>query len=147
MCRSFTFASDPDQHVCEVQLVHAGMLTARKHCNAHAAYAKFRSALELLETFGLAPGSPEETQASGAVDTQHHEFVQTLEDGYKTLKDWYVDIRWNEFAAGTASSKELLEAEVEFTELANRRSEESSEEDDARTLRGTSPARGKRRPF
>ena len=52
---SFTFASDPDQHICEVQLVHAGMLTARKHCNAHTMYSKFRSALELLETFGLGP--------------------------------------------------------------------------------------------
>ena len=34
--------------------MHAGMLTARKHCNAHAAYSKFRSAQELLETFGSA---------------------------------------------------------------------------------------------
>merc|ERR1719201_2750885 len=55
---NFTFLSDPDQHVCEVQLVHEGMLTARKHCNAHTAYSKFRSALELLETFGLMQTPP-----------------------------------------------------------------------------------------
>ena len=50
---SFSFASDPDHHICELQLVHVAMLTARKQCNAHSAYSKFRSALELLETFGL----------------------------------------------------------------------------------------------
>ena len=53
MPASFTFVSDPDQHMCEVQLVHAEMCTARKHCNAHAEYTKFRSALELLDTFGV----------------------------------------------------------------------------------------------
>merc|ERR1719409_2027490 len=57
---NFTFVSDPDQHVCEVQLVHEGMLTARKHCNAHAAYSKFRSALEMLEAFGLMDPAAEE---------------------------------------------------------------------------------------
>ena len=84
--RSFTFVSDPDQHVCEVQLVHEGMLTARKHCNAHAAYAKFRSALELLETFGLMTLPPLTDEAKMDVSTeakvaseeltQHHKFVQ-----------------------------------------------------------------------
>ena len=50
--------------------MHAGMLTARKHCNAHNAYAKFRSAMELLETFGLASLPPvrvRENDASGPV--------------------------------------------------------------------------------
>ena len=104
---SFTFASDPDQHICEVQLVHEGMLTARKHCNAHNAYAKFRSALELLETFGLASVPARENNALGDaslklentcgiasiesrrgnalgdVDMAHREFVQSIEDGYE----------------------------------------------------------------
>ena len=80
---SFTFASDPDQHICEVQLVHAGMLTARKHCNAHNAYAKFRSALEMLDTFGLGPGAAEDKEALGAAGMDHREFVQMLEDDYE----------------------------------------------------------------
>ena len=80
--------SDPDQHVCEVQLVHAAMVTVRKHCNAHTAYAKFRSALELLETFGLAPGAMGQTisQCEGLFTvevTAHREFVRQQEDDYK----------------------------------------------------------------
>ena len=101
MCitRSFTFVSDPDQHVCEVQLVHEGMLTARKHCNAHAAYAKFRSALELLETFGLMTLPPLTDEAKMDVSTeakvaseeltQHHKFVQELECEYITFVKGY----------------------------------------------------------
>ena len=38
--------------------MHKRMLTARKQCNAHAAYSKFRSAQELLETFGLMAAEP-----------------------------------------------------------------------------------------
>ena len=41
-----------------MQLVHEDMLTARKYCNAHAAYSKFRSAYEILETFGLMDPDP-----------------------------------------------------------------------------------------
>ena len=65
------------------------MLTARKHCNAHTAYAKFRSALELLETFGLAPGASTEMEALGAGDMHHREFVQTLEDEYEDFLTRY----------------------------------------------------------
>ena len=36
-------------HVCELQLVHATMLKARKEFGGHAAYAAFREAAELLE--------------------------------------------------------------------------------------------------
>ena len=84
---SFTFASDPDQHICELQLVHVGMLTARKQCNAHSAYSKFRSALEFLEAFELAPGAAEETETRWRKDTEaakaHSEFVQAQEDEYE----------------------------------------------------------------
>ena len=38
--------------------MHEDMLTARKYCNAHAAYSKFRSAYEILETFGLMDEDP-----------------------------------------------------------------------------------------
>ena len=93
---SFTFASDPDQHICELQLVHAGMLRARMQCNAHSAYSKFRSALELLETFELAPGAAKETKTQWREGTEaakahnefvqaHNEFVQAHEDEYKNF--------------------------------------------------------------
>ena len=81
--------SDPDQHVCEVQLVHDGMLTARKHCNAHAAYSKFRSALELLETFGLMQTPPHTDEAQPDVDTLANEFVQEIGSEYDAFLDRY----------------------------------------------------------
>ena len=97
---SFTFLSDPDQHVCEVQLVHEGMLTARKHCNAHTAYSKFRSALELLETFGLMQTPTHTDEAGMDVDTsakelvgeelvQQRKFVQELDREYDTFLGRY----------------------------------------------------------
>merc|ERR1712032_373520 len=97
---NFTFVSDPDQHVCEVQLVHEGMLTARKHCNAHAAYSKFRSALELLETFGLMQTPPHAEKAMPDVDTsatelvseelvKQRKFVQELGSEYDAFLDRY----------------------------------------------------------
>ena len=46
------------------------MLTARTHCNAHAAYAKFRSALELLETFGLMGPGEKDAQATRAFEQE-----------------------------------------------------------------------------
>ena len=81
---SFSFASDPDQHICELQLVHRSMLTARKHCNAHTEYAKFRTALELLETFELSTHSvdvAEATRASGDLE-DHLDFVDSQKKEY-----------------------------------------------------------------
>merc|ERR1711959_114318 len=49
---SFRFRSDPNQHVCELQLCHKDMMTVRKKMGAHREYAEFRSALELLEVTG-----------------------------------------------------------------------------------------------
>lgn len=79
---SFLFESDPGLHICEVQLVHKKMLTARKHCNAHSAYSKFRSALELLETFGLMNPGPDDVEAT-------HEFVQELDREYAEFMTRY----------------------------------------------------------
>lgn len=79
------FASDPDQHICELQLVHDRMLTARKQCNAHQAYVKCRSALELLETFGIAPGASAETQTrwrDAVAADEHSAFVRAQEEEY-----------------------------------------------------------------
>ena len=98
---SFAFVSDPGQHVCEVQLVHEGMLTARKHCNAHASYSKFRSALELLETFGLMQTPNYTDDAGPGFDTssaqglaseelaKHRVFIQELDSEYDAFLDRY----------------------------------------------------------
>ena len=61
------------------------MLTARKHCNAHTEYAKFRTALEMLETFGLAHSSvdvSQATRASGDLE-DHLDFVRSQEKEYQ----------------------------------------------------------------
>ena len=66
--------------------MHKSMFTARKHCNAHTEYAKFRSALELLETFELATHSSvdaaEATRASGDLE-DHLDFVHSQEKEYQ----------------------------------------------------------------
>ena len=84
-CDSFSFTSDPDQHICELQLVHKSMFTARKHCNAHTAYTKFRTALELLETFELTTDAGHDTEArcDGEKDAaDHRAFVHLQERDY-----------------------------------------------------------------
>ena len=45
-------ADDPRQHVCEVQISHEMMLTARKGLPGHAIYAIVRNASELIESCG-----------------------------------------------------------------------------------------------
>ena len=129
VCRSFTFASDPDQHVCEVQLVHAGMLTARKHCNAHTAYAKFRSALELLETFDLAPGSTGDATAVAAADAHHIEFTQALENEYKDFLTRYeqvvgIDTRSSSDSVGDLTPRYSNPDEVERLQEQRRQDKE-----------------------
>lgn len=68
------------------------MCNARKHCNAHAAYSKFRTALELLETFGLATDAGDETEArcDGKKDVEdHREFVHSQEQDYNDFLSRY----------------------------------------------------------
>jgi hypothetical protein len=45
----FVINDDPNQHVCEVQLVHHDLLTARKGLPGHSIYNRARNASELLE--------------------------------------------------------------------------------------------------
>jgi hypothetical protein len=47
---NFRFAGE--EHVCEIQFVHAQMMLVRKQMGAHYQYEQFRSALELLEATG-----------------------------------------------------------------------------------------------
>jgi hypothetical protein len=49
---NFVIVDDATRHVCEVQVVHEMMLTARKGLPGHAIYGIVRSAMELIESCG-----------------------------------------------------------------------------------------------
>ena len=64
---NISFVDDPDQHICEVQLIHTKLMLARKGMAGHNDYVTFRSAIELREAVAwqqdhgkdrLRPGSP-----------------------------------------------------------------------------------------
>ena len=46
---NYYLKSDEAKHVCELQLVHASLLTARKGLPGHVVYGRGRNALELME--------------------------------------------------------------------------------------------------
>ena len=54
---NYIVKADKAKHVCEVQLVHAKLLTARKGLDGHAIYNAVRNANELLERMGRVPRS------------------------------------------------------------------------------------------
>ena len=45
---NFFMKDDPNQHICEIQIVHAMLLTARRGLPGHAIYNRVRNASELL---------------------------------------------------------------------------------------------------
>ena len=49
---NFYCARDPHKHVCELQIVHEMMLTARKGLPGHEIYNIVRNASELMESSG-----------------------------------------------------------------------------------------------
>jgi len=51
---NFFFIDDPQQHVCEVQIVHKKMLVARQGLPGHAIYDRVRNASEILEKLDVA---------------------------------------------------------------------------------------------
>ena len=61
---NFYFEEDPNKHVCEIQLVHASMLTARRGLPGHAIYNVVRNAseLDLYSDQGIQPKSVFELQ-------------------------------------------------------------------------------------
>jgi hypothetical protein len=54
---NFSFAHDPNRHICEVQIVHTRLYAVKRELGAHKAYLVFRSALELC---GMVGADPEE---------------------------------------------------------------------------------------
>ena len=47
-----TLVDDANEHVCEIQIVHAKMLVARENLGGHGPYAQLRAATEILEVLG-----------------------------------------------------------------------------------------------
>ena len=53
---NYYVASDANKHVCEVQLVHRSLLTARRGLPGHVIYGVVRNSTEVLEFLGLLSG-------------------------------------------------------------------------------------------
>jgi hypothetical protein len=102
---NFVIVSDPTRHVCEVQVVHEMMLTARKGLPGHAIYGIVRSAMELIESCGrereLRREAVRSMVAAGATDV---ELIGASEDA------WILeDPVW---AAGVEGGRDVLCKEV-----------------------------------
>jgi surface protein len=59
---NFYLNSDSNKHICELQLVHTQMMTARKGLPGHAVYNRVRNASELLLSIPNVPQNKEELQ-------------------------------------------------------------------------------------
>ena len=105
--------SDATRHVCEVQIVHEMMLTARKGLPGHEIYAVVRNASELIESVGAEDELRVEavralresgTGESGASET---EVLQAFEDA------WIVDDgEWITAAGGKTELARGLTADI-----------------------------------
>ena len=77
----FVVVGDERRHVCEVQVVHEMMLTARKGLPGHVIYGKVRNASELIESCGreheLRKAEVAAKRAAGATEA---EVVEAFED-------------------------------------------------------------------
>ena len=66
---NFRMRADEYRHVCEVQLVHRTLLTARRGFPGHTIYTRVRNASEILEKVGLmVPWEFEDQEVSNAKD-------------------------------------------------------------------------------
>ena len=89
------------RHVCEVQVAHEGMLTARKGLPAHEVYAVQRNAAEFIESCGLeAELRRAMVQALKKEGKTHVEILSEFEDAW-VLED-------AEWAAAVGSKEALL---------------------------------------
>ena len=70
---NFYLVADSNKHICEVQLVHNMMMTARKGLPGHAVYNRMRNASELFAVMsgGLAIQQPKDK---------------------KELQDWLIEV-------------------------------------------------------
>jgi hypothetical protein len=61
----FYFRSDPNKHVCELQLSHQLLANVRKGMGMHKVYAKSRNAVELLEALRAPPRALNQRPSGG----------------------------------------------------------------------------------
>jgi hypothetical protein len=81
------FEDDPKQHVCEIQLVHAQLMSVREGGGAHKVYGVFRYALEMLELQGVDLPTLDQDNSTVSVGVTKHleQRVCELEQQVKAL--------------------------------------------------------------
>jgi len=111
---NFVIVGDPTRHVCEVQVVHEMMLTARKGLPGHAIYGIVRSAMELIESCGrereLRREAVRSMVAAGATDV---ELIGAFEDAW-ILEDpeWTAGVEGGRDGLGRALTADKEEGRV-----------------------------------
>jgi len=111
---NFVIVGDPTRHVCEVQVVHEMMLTARKGLPGHAIYGIVRSAMELIESCGrereLRREAVRSMVAAGATDV---ELIGASEDAW-ILEDpeWVAGVEGGRDGLGRALTADKEEGRV-----------------------------------
>ena len=111
---NFVLVGDATRHVCEVQVVHEMMLTARKGLPGHAIYGIVRSAMELIESCGrereLRREAVRSMVAAGATDV---ELIGASEDAW-ILEDpeWVAGVEGGRDGLGRALSADKEEGRV-----------------------------------
>lgn len=72
------FDDDPDQVICELQLIHHTLMLARKGMNGHNDYVTYRSGMELQQAVGAAawPHGTEQKQKDTPSIATDSEVVQ-----------------------------------------------------------------------
>jgi hypothetical protein len=119
---NFVIVGDPTRHVCEVQVVHEMMLTARKGLPGHAIYGIVRSAMELIESCGrereLRREAVRSMVAAGATDV---ELIGAFEDAW-ILEDpeWAAGVEGGRDGLGRALTADKEEGRVRGLELSER---------------------------
>jgi hypothetical protein len=119
---NFVIVGDPTRHVCEVQVVHEMMLTARKGLPGHAIYGIVRSAMELIESCGrereLRREAVRSMVAAGATDV---ELIGASEDAW-ILEDpeWVAGVEGGRDGLGRALTVDKEEGRVGGLELSGK---------------------------
>jgi len=119
---NFVIVGDPTRHVCEVQVVHEMMLTARKGLPGHAIYGIVRSAMELIESCGrereLRREAVRSMVAAGATDV---ELIGASEDAW-ILEDpeWAAGVEGGRDRLGKALTADKEEGRVRGLDLSGK---------------------------
>jgi hypothetical protein len=120
---NFVIVGDPTRHVCEVQVVHEMMLTARKGLPGHAIYGIVRCAMELIESCGrereLRREAVRSMVAAGATDV---ELIGAFEDAW-VLEDpeWVAGVEGGRDGLGRALTADKEEGRVGGLDLSGKK--------------------------